>query len=131
MEKIYIEQITKQQEELDERLKQAQNYQYVEYVSSKMDDILKFQQQENSNLQQSKQFTLPVEELIGLAKELDTRFQRSIRQLQLKQEQLEIEQNKWKNQLREKEQEQLLQLEQEKNQIDKQFKERLRTIHMK
>ncbi|CAD8173489.1 unnamed protein product [Paramecium pentaurelia] len=92
-----------------------------------MDDILKFQQQENSYLQQYKQLILPFEELIGLAKELDTRFQRSIRQLQLKQ----IEQNKWKNQLREKEQEQLLQLEQEMNQIDKQFKERLRTIHIK
>ncbi|CAD8157714.1 unnamed protein product [Paramecium octaurelia] len=131
MEKLYIEQITKQQEEIDEQLKQAQNQQYVEYVSSKLDDILKFQQQENSNLQSSKQLTLPVEELVGLAKELDARFQRSIRQLQIKQDQLEIEQNQWKNQLREKEQQQLLQLEQEKSQIDKQFKERLRTIHMK
>ncbi|CAD8110445.1 unnamed protein product [Paramecium primaurelia] len=131
MEKLYIEQITKQQEEIDEQLKQAQNQQYVEYVSSKLDDILKYQQQENSSLQSSKQMTVPIEELVGLAKELDGRFQRSIRQLQIKQDQLEIEQSQWKNQLREKEQQQLLQLEQEKSQIDKQFKERLRTIHMK
>ncbi|CAD8213360.1 unnamed protein product [Paramecium octaurelia] len=131
MEKLYIEQITKQQEQIDEQLKQAQNQQYVEYVSSKLDDILKFQQQENSSLQSSKQLTLPIEELVALSKELDGRFQRSIRQLQMKQDQLEIEQSSWKNQLREKEQQQLLQLEQEKSQIDKQFKERLRTIHMK
>ncbi|CAD8123245.1 unnamed protein product [Paramecium sonneborni] len=131
MEKQYIEQISKQQEEIDEQLKLAQNQQYVEYVSTKLDDILKFQQQENQSLQSSKQLTLPIEELITLAETLEGRFQKSIKQLQIKQDQLENDQKSWKTQLREKEQQQLQQLEQEKTLIDKQFKERLRTIHMK